>query len=229
MRSSGSARANGRAGRGPRRALATISRLRRATSVGLAVNTHADKAARFLELHRQEHPLLLANAWDVGSAKLLASLGFQALATTSSGYAASLGRSRLRRQPRGGARARRRDRAGGGRAGVGGPRGGLRDRPGRRRRDRGPRARDRPRGLLGRGLGPSRAASVRRRRGCRARRRGRRGSARRARAPRAHRARREPPAGQPGRARHDRAPAGLPAGRRRRLYRPRARSARGPA
>jgi 2-methylisocitrate lyase-like PEP mutase family enzyme len=52
----------------------------------------ADRAARFLELHRQERPLLLANAWDVGSAKLLASAGFQALATTSSGYAASLGR-----------------------------------------------------------------------------------------------------------------------------------------
>jgi 2-methylisocitrate lyase-like PEP mutase family enzyme len=34
----------------------------------------------------------LANAWDVGSAKLLASLGFQALASTSSGHAASLGR-----------------------------------------------------------------------------------------------------------------------------------------
>ncbi len=52
----------------------------------------ADKAARFLELHRQERPLLLANAWDVGSARLLVSLGFQALASTSSGYAASLGR-----------------------------------------------------------------------------------------------------------------------------------------
>lgn len=51
-----------------------------------------DKAARFLELHRQERPLLLANAWDVGSARLLASLGFQALASTSSGHAASLGR-----------------------------------------------------------------------------------------------------------------------------------------
>jgi 2-methylisocitrate lyase-like PEP mutase family enzyme len=56
------------------------------------MSTHAEKAARFLALHRQESPLLLANAWDVGSAKLLASLGFQALATTSSGYAASLGR-----------------------------------------------------------------------------------------------------------------------------------------
>jgi 2-methylisocitrate lyase-like PEP mutase family enzyme len=52
----------------------------------------AAKAASFLELHRQERPLLLANAWDMGSAKLLASLGFQALASTSSGYAASLGR-----------------------------------------------------------------------------------------------------------------------------------------
>jgi 2-methylisocitrate lyase-like PEP mutase family enzyme len=51
-----------------------------------------DKAARFLALHERERPLLLANAWDVGSAKLLASLGFQALATTSGGYAATLGR-----------------------------------------------------------------------------------------------------------------------------------------
>jgi 2-methylisocitrate lyase-like PEP mutase family enzyme len=53
---------------------------------------HADKAARFLALHQQDRPLLLANAWDVGSAKLLTSLGFEALATTSSGYAATLGR-----------------------------------------------------------------------------------------------------------------------------------------
>ena len=56
------------------------------------MNDHAEKANHLLELHRQERPLLLANAWDVGSAKLLASIGFQALATTSSGYAASLGR-----------------------------------------------------------------------------------------------------------------------------------------
>jgi 2-methylisocitrate lyase-like PEP mutase family enzyme len=56
------------------------------------MTTHADRAARFLQLHREERPLLLANAWDVGSAKLLTALGYQALATTSSGYAASLGR-----------------------------------------------------------------------------------------------------------------------------------------
>jgi 2-methylisocitrate lyase-like PEP mutase family enzyme len=56
------------------------------------MNTDAEKAEHFLVLHSQEHPLLLANAWDVGSARLLQSSGFQALATTSSGYAASLGR-----------------------------------------------------------------------------------------------------------------------------------------
>ncbi|MGO9762427.1 MAG: isocitrate lyase/phosphoenolpyruvate mutase family protein [Solirubrobacteraceae bacterium] len=56
------------------------------------MTTQTDKAARFLELHRGERPLLLANAWDAGSAKLLVALGYEALATTSSGYAASLGR-----------------------------------------------------------------------------------------------------------------------------------------
>jgi len=50
------------------------------------------KAQRFLELHRPGQPLLMPNPWDAGSAKLLASLGFEALATTSSGFAATLGR-----------------------------------------------------------------------------------------------------------------------------------------
>jgi 2-methylisocitrate lyase-like PEP mutase family enzyme len=53
----------------------------------------AEKARQFLSLHRKGEPLLLPNPWDLGSAKLLASLGFQALATTSSGFAASLGRN----------------------------------------------------------------------------------------------------------------------------------------
>jgi 2-methylisocitrate lyase-like PEP mutase family enzyme len=52
----------------------------------------AEKARQFLALHRGERPLLLPNPWDQGSAKLLAYLGFSALATTSSGYAATLGR-----------------------------------------------------------------------------------------------------------------------------------------
>jgi 2-methylisocitrate lyase-like PEP mutase family enzyme len=47
---------------------------------------------RFLALHRPGEPLLMPNAWDAGSARLLASLGFEALATTSSGHAATLGR-----------------------------------------------------------------------------------------------------------------------------------------
>jgi 2-methylisocitrate lyase-like PEP mutase family enzyme len=50
-------------------------------------------AEEFLRLHHDEQPLLLLpNPWDVGSARLLAYLGFTALATTSSGYAATLGR-----------------------------------------------------------------------------------------------------------------------------------------
>ncbi len=55
--------------------------------------TQADKARRFLALHRAGEPLLMPNPWDLGSAKLLAGLGFEALATTSSGFAATLGRN----------------------------------------------------------------------------------------------------------------------------------------
>ena len=51
-----------------------------------------ERAERFRALHEGERPLLLANAWDAGSAVLLESLGFEALATTSSGFAATLGR-----------------------------------------------------------------------------------------------------------------------------------------
>jgi 2-methylisocitrate lyase-like PEP mutase family enzyme len=46
----------------------------------------------FLDLHVPGDPLLLPNPWDAGAAKLFASMGFKALATTSSGYAATLGR-----------------------------------------------------------------------------------------------------------------------------------------
>src|SRR5438132_6775946 len=56
----------------------------------------AELAQRFLVLHQQDSPLLLANAWDEGSAKILRSAGFAALATTSSGFAATLGRGDYR-------------------------------------------------------------------------------------------------------------------------------------
>lgn len=52
----------------------------------------ATKASAFLSFHDGPAPLLLPNAWDAGSARLLARLGFSALATTSSGFAATLGR-----------------------------------------------------------------------------------------------------------------------------------------
>lgn len=51
-----------------------------------------DKARIFLELHRPGDPLVMPNPWDLGSAKLLQAAGFAALATTSGGFAASLGR-----------------------------------------------------------------------------------------------------------------------------------------
>lgn len=54
--------------------------------------SQAEQAEHFLALHAGQRLLQLPNPWDVGSAKLLAALGFEALATTSSGYAATLGR-----------------------------------------------------------------------------------------------------------------------------------------
>jgi 2-methylisocitrate lyase-like PEP mutase family enzyme len=51
-----------------------------------------DSMPTFRELHRPGDPLLLPNPWDAGSARILAALGYQALATTSSGFAATLGR-----------------------------------------------------------------------------------------------------------------------------------------
>jgi 2-methylisocitrate lyase-like PEP mutase family enzyme len=56
------------------------------------MTNQAEKYERFLGLHRGPTPLLLPNAWDAGSAKLLQSLGFEAIATTSSGHAATMGR-----------------------------------------------------------------------------------------------------------------------------------------
>lgn len=54
--------------------------------------TQDEKARQFLALHQPGDPLLLPNPWDLGSAAILASLGYQALATTSAGCAATLGK-----------------------------------------------------------------------------------------------------------------------------------------
>lgn len=54
--------------------------------------SQAERAERFRALHQREQLLVLPNPWDAGSAKMLAGLGFEALATTSAGLAFSLGR-----------------------------------------------------------------------------------------------------------------------------------------
>lgn len=55
-----------------------------------------DKVNRFRALHRKGAPFLIPNLWDAGSAKILAGLGFEALATTSSGFANSKARTDYR-------------------------------------------------------------------------------------------------------------------------------------
>ena len=52
----------------------------------------ADRRARFRELHQEDRLFLMPNPWDVGSALLLERMGFPALATTSAGFAWSLGK-----------------------------------------------------------------------------------------------------------------------------------------
>uniref|UniRef100_A0A8W7PVH6 2-methylisocitrate lyase n=1 Tax=Anopheles coluzzii TaxID=1518534 RepID=A0A8W7PVH6_ANOCL len=51
-----------------------------------------DKAIRFQALHQRDKAFVIPNPWDAGTARILASLGFEALATTSAGLAFSLGR-----------------------------------------------------------------------------------------------------------------------------------------
>ncbi len=54
--------------------------------------TQADKCRQFAALHTQPEAFIIANPWDVGSALLLQGLGFKALATTSGGFAYTLGK-----------------------------------------------------------------------------------------------------------------------------------------
>jgi 2-methylisocitrate lyase-like PEP mutase family enzyme len=56
------------------------------------MRSQAEKGRLFRELHARPGILILPNPWDAGTAKLLASLGFEALATTSLGMANAFGR-----------------------------------------------------------------------------------------------------------------------------------------
>lgn len=53
----------------------------------------ASKCAVFADLHKQSDTWLIPNPWDLGSARVLQGLGYPALATTSSGFAFTLGRA----------------------------------------------------------------------------------------------------------------------------------------
>src|SRR5262245_18516748 len=56
------------------------------------MNTQEQRGLELQALHQGDELLVLPNPWDAGSAKMLAGLGFKALATTSAGLAFSLGR-----------------------------------------------------------------------------------------------------------------------------------------
>jgi len=56
------------------------------------VVTQAEKGRAFRALHERAGAFIIPNPWDAGSARLLAHLGFEALATTSMGYAFSIGK-----------------------------------------------------------------------------------------------------------------------------------------
>jgi 2-methylisocitrate lyase-like PEP mutase family enzyme len=55
-------------------------------------SSQAEKAERFVALHSRPGAFVIPNPWDAGTARILASLGFEALATTSAGLAFTLGR-----------------------------------------------------------------------------------------------------------------------------------------
>jgi 2-methylisocitrate lyase-like PEP mutase family enzyme len=56
------------------------------------MKTQNQKAQTFRALHERKQTFVIPNPWDVGTARILERLGFEALATTSAGYAFSVGR-----------------------------------------------------------------------------------------------------------------------------------------
>lgn len=56
------------------------------------MSTQAEKARAFRALHQRPGAFIIPNPWDIGTARMLAHLGFEALATTSMGFAFSIGK-----------------------------------------------------------------------------------------------------------------------------------------
>src|SRR5512132_2329602 len=57
----------------------------------MTMRTQTEKGIVFRALHERDRAFIIPNPWDIGTARLLAALGFEALATTSAGYAFSVG------------------------------------------------------------------------------------------------------------------------------------------
>jgi len=58
----------------------------------MSATEQTDKYQRFQKLHQRSETFVMPNPWDAGSARILTALGFEALATTSAGFAFSVGR-----------------------------------------------------------------------------------------------------------------------------------------
>src|SRR5277367_1015163 len=56
------------------------------------MQTQTEKGNAFRALHERDRAFIIPNPWDAGTARILAHLGFEALATTSAGYAFSVGK-----------------------------------------------------------------------------------------------------------------------------------------
>src|SRR6476469_946002 len=56
------------------------------------MRTQAEKGKAFRELHHRDNAFIIPNPWDAGTTRLLEHLGFEAVATTSAGYAFSMGK-----------------------------------------------------------------------------------------------------------------------------------------
>src|SRR5277367_2974806 len=55
------------------------------------MTTQTEKGQAFRALHQRDHAFIIPNPWDIGTARMLAHLGFESLASTSGGYASSMG------------------------------------------------------------------------------------------------------------------------------------------
>ena len=55
------------------------------------MQSRRDKVRSFRALHERDRAFIIPNPWDIGTARMLARLGLEALATTSAGYAFAIG------------------------------------------------------------------------------------------------------------------------------------------